>query len=335
MFSLKSDAFLRKKSPDITQKISEPKQPMDDRTTWPKSPWMVLSTYKERRKSIGPISHSCANLQKSEGQALHVASAPTDTTTLTMGGPRAPPSGASACPNPRSPECRVALGRLSRFPPCSPCPSSSSATSPKVRTRVRTHSVGQQTPRAHLAERKLPRIGVASRPLRPTAMPYALRAHAASRSCSVDYSRSDRRSAPELLRVFTAAMDQVWTTTIYNQQQHVSRPQHSSQIAQKHSAALLVQQSLQVPWCMLQGSQEMHKRQGLRCLMTHRHAGAGTRKSPVAYTFLKASALNDAAVLCSFACCICLTASQCLQVCAALHCCAMAFAALHLPKCLL
>ena len=108
---------------------------------------------------------------------MHVASAPTDMTTLTMGGPRAPPSGASACPNPRSPECRVALGRLSRFPPCSPCPSSGSATSPKVRTRVRTHSVGQQTPKAHLAERKLPRIGVASRPLRPTATPYALRAH--------------------------------------------------------------------------------------------------------------------------------------------------------------
>ena len=37
----------------ITQKISEPKQPTDDRTTWPKSSWMVLSTYKERRKLIG------------------------------------------------------------------------------------------------------------------------------------------------------------------------------------------------------------------------------------------------------------------------------------------
>jgi len=24
---------------------------MDDRTTWPKSPWVVLSTYKERKKS--------------------------------------------------------------------------------------------------------------------------------------------------------------------------------------------------------------------------------------------------------------------------------------------
>ena len=47
----------------ITQKISEPKQPTDDRTTWPKSPWVVLSTYKERKKSLGPISHSCANLQ--------------------------------------------------------------------------------------------------------------------------------------------------------------------------------------------------------------------------------------------------------------------------------
>ena len=54
----------------ITQKISEPKQPTDDRTTWPKSPWMVLSTYKERRKSIGPISHSCANLRQTTGTTV-------------------------------------------------------------------------------------------------------------------------------------------------------------------------------------------------------------------------------------------------------------------------
>ena len=56
-----NSAFLRKNSPHINQKISEPKQPTDDRTTCPKSPWMVLSTYKERKKSIGPMPHSCAN----------------------------------------------------------------------------------------------------------------------------------------------------------------------------------------------------------------------------------------------------------------------------------
>ena len=58
-----TSAFLRKNSPHINQKISEPKQPTDDRTTWPKSPWVVLSTCKGRKKSTGPMSHSCANLQ--------------------------------------------------------------------------------------------------------------------------------------------------------------------------------------------------------------------------------------------------------------------------------
>ena len=51
----------------IIQKASEPMQPTDDRTTWSKSPWMVLSTYKERRKTIGPISHSCVNLRQTTG----------------------------------------------------------------------------------------------------------------------------------------------------------------------------------------------------------------------------------------------------------------------------
>ena len=51
------------KSPHITQKISEPKQPTDDRTTWPRSPWVVLTTCQKREKSLGPMSHSCANLQ--------------------------------------------------------------------------------------------------------------------------------------------------------------------------------------------------------------------------------------------------------------------------------
>ena len=47
-------------------------------------------------------------------------------------------------------------------------------------------------------------------------------------------------AAPELLRVSTAAMpvDQVWTTTIYNQQQHISRQQHSSQICTEASSDL-------------------------------------------------------------------------------------------------
>ena len=58
-----NSAFLRKKSPHITQKISEPKQPTDDRTTWPRSPWVVLTTCQKRKKSLGPMSHSCANLQ--------------------------------------------------------------------------------------------------------------------------------------------------------------------------------------------------------------------------------------------------------------------------------
>ena len=58
-----NSAFLRKKSPHITQKISEPKQPTDDRTTWPRSPWVVLTTHQKRKKSLGPMSHSCANLQ--------------------------------------------------------------------------------------------------------------------------------------------------------------------------------------------------------------------------------------------------------------------------------
>ena len=58
-----NSAFLRKKGPHITQKISEPKQPTDDRTTWPRSPWVVLTTYQKRKKSLGPMSQSCANLQ--------------------------------------------------------------------------------------------------------------------------------------------------------------------------------------------------------------------------------------------------------------------------------
>ena len=58
-----NSAFLRKKGTHITQKISEPKQPTDDRTTWPRSPWVVLTTYQKRKKSLGPMSHTCANLQ--------------------------------------------------------------------------------------------------------------------------------------------------------------------------------------------------------------------------------------------------------------------------------
>ena len=45
-----NSAFLRKKSPHITQKISEPKQPTDDRTTWPRSPWVVLTTCQKAKK---------------------------------------------------------------------------------------------------------------------------------------------------------------------------------------------------------------------------------------------------------------------------------------------
>ena len=47
--SAQNSNFLRKQSPHITLKISELKQPMDNRTRWLKSPWMVLSTCKGQK----------------------------------------------------------------------------------------------------------------------------------------------------------------------------------------------------------------------------------------------------------------------------------------------
>ena len=48
----------------ITQKVSGPRQPTDDQTAWPKSPWVVLSTHKERRKSIEPKNFTKTNLRQ-------------------------------------------------------------------------------------------------------------------------------------------------------------------------------------------------------------------------------------------------------------------------------
>ena len=52
-----NSAFLRKKIPHIIQKISEPKQPTDDWTTWPRSPWVVLTTYQKRNILWANVAH--------------------------------------------------------------------------------------------------------------------------------------------------------------------------------------------------------------------------------------------------------------------------------------
>ena len=66
------------------------------------------------------------------------------------GCPQFPPSGVTSNPNCLLPECRPALGRLSRFPPCSPSAPGSSGEYLGVKVRLRSSCRQPQTPRAHL-----------------------------------------------------------------------------------------------------------------------------------------------------------------------------------------